>query len=655
MVGVTEPLSGVTMPAHKRIAKRPKLTVFTLGVLRRSEFQNQPQWFLRGQWLDYWPPTCANQVPFPAGSFPDFRMWEYRPSDVAGRRVFSGMSRFLRPRILALLRFHLAHPNRLSRPPRMGTITRINCFSWKAVRAGSTSTYTCTLANLLRPLAACLCEKAVSAHLGRSTVFDTSWRTLGQSWPFTVRSDNQCAVDFIILAHIVSSLQLRVARTPPPPSLVQSPALPRRGRWKDAEAAGNSLRVLVARASPSPLVFVPTRPSCAFCARPPSDVPPPVQNSCPVAPPPPPSATTASSQRRAAVSGRHGSSTLTADAARHGPALLSLLKTYRRFSAPVDLVRIYNDPSVNHHFTTVCPNHVQYSRKGVASRLCSGQWRSDSGFSTDNARTLRSEVRHRRTLVCGKGSYGKDKVGEMENGEIWATVIIWVLKSRRGRSEGSMEQRRHANSGGNGRYRENPPTGSIVRQDLPHAKIRARPRRDSNPVRLYSYVKNYHRRHHFQTGLELTVFVRASSSGTLLTFRYRSRCETDDNPTFCTLHSARTGAGLSKPPLQLCPVGEISPELRSACRLFQVCHIRRLLLAGWLEALWVGIRFFYSWPAPFSSKDSHLLELSTQFLPPPDVAPPRREGRVTSVRRVHTGGRLPSENEGLVPGHSVTH
>ncbi|KAJ8874245.1 hypothetical protein PR048_025088 [Dryococelus australis] len=52
---------------------------------------------------DYSPPTLANQVRLPAGSLPDFRMWELCPGGAAGRRVFLGISRFPCPRILALL------------------------------------------------------------------------------------------------------------------------------------------------------------------------------------------------------------------------------------------------------------------------------------------------------------------------------------------------------------------------------------------------------------------------------------------------------------------------------------------------------------------------------------------------------------------------
>ncbi|KAJ8867543.1 hypothetical protein PR048_031345 [Dryococelus australis] len=60
--------------------------------------------------------TCSNQFQSPVGSLPDFRMWEFVPDDTARRRVFSGISRFPRPSIPALLHTHLYHPRRLSRP-----------------------------------------------------------------------------------------------------------------------------------------------------------------------------------------------------------------------------------------------------------------------------------------------------------------------------------------------------------------------------------------------------------------------------------------------------------------------------------------------------------------------------------------------------------
>ncbi|KAJ8896055.1 hypothetical protein PR048_001396 [Dryococelus australis] len=62
------------------------------------------------------PPTMANRVQAPAGSLPDFRMWEYcRTMPLVG-----GFSRasphFPRPFIPALLHSHLNHPLQLSRP-----------------------------------------------------------------------------------------------------------------------------------------------------------------------------------------------------------------------------------------------------------------------------------------------------------------------------------------------------------------------------------------------------------------------------------------------------------------------------------------------------------------------------------------------------------
>ncbi|KAJ8890517.1 hypothetical protein PR048_010026 [Dryococelus australis] len=40
---------------------------------------------------------------------------------------------------------------------------------------------------------------------------------------------------------------------------------------------------------------------------------------------------------------------------------------------------------MNEHFTTVCPNHVQFSQKGVASHLCSSQWTNDTSSCADSA------------------------------------------------------------------------------------------------------------------------------------------------------------------------------------------------------------------------------------------------------------------------------
>ncbi|KAJ8873424.1 hypothetical protein PR048_024241 [Dryococelus australis] len=60
------------------------------------------------------PPTKANRVQSPAGS-PDSHM-AIVPDDAVGRRIFSGISRFLRPFIPAPLNTHLNHPYRLSRP-----------------------------------------------------------------------------------------------------------------------------------------------------------------------------------------------------------------------------------------------------------------------------------------------------------------------------------------------------------------------------------------------------------------------------------------------------------------------------------------------------------------------------------------------------------
>ncbi|KAJ8870117.1 hypothetical protein PR048_029129 [Dryococelus australis] len=58
------------------------------------------------------PPTKANRVQSPAGGFSRVGVV---PDDAVGRRAFSGISRFPRPFIPALLHTHLNHPHRLSR------------------------------------------------------------------------------------------------------------------------------------------------------------------------------------------------------------------------------------------------------------------------------------------------------------------------------------------------------------------------------------------------------------------------------------------------------------------------------------------------------------------------------------------------------------
>ncbi|KAJ8870251.1 hypothetical protein PR048_029272 [Dryococelus australis] len=59
--------------------------------------------------------AIANRVRFSAGPLPDFRIVGVVPDDAAGRRVFSGISRFLRPCILALLHTHLASSSSASK------------------------------------------------------------------------------------------------------------------------------------------------------------------------------------------------------------------------------------------------------------------------------------------------------------------------------------------------------------------------------------------------------------------------------------------------------------------------------------------------------------------------------------------------------------
>ncbi|KAJ8870264.1 hypothetical protein PR048_029285 [Dryococelus australis] len=58
----------------------------------------------REQSVIIFPPTWANRVRFPTGPFPGLSHVGIVPDDAAGRRVFSGISSFLRPCIPALLR-----------------------------------------------------------------------------------------------------------------------------------------------------------------------------------------------------------------------------------------------------------------------------------------------------------------------------------------------------------------------------------------------------------------------------------------------------------------------------------------------------------------------------------------------------------------------
>ncbi|KAJ8871495.1 hypothetical protein PR048_027817 [Dryococelus australis] len=67
------------------------------------------------EWTGYSPPTGANRVRFPAGLATGFPHVGTVPEDAAGWRVFSGVSRFPSPFILAPLHTHLNHPHRLSR------------------------------------------------------------------------------------------------------------------------------------------------------------------------------------------------------------------------------------------------------------------------------------------------------------------------------------------------------------------------------------------------------------------------------------------------------------------------------------------------------------------------------------------------------------
>ncbi|KAJ8888079.1 hypothetical protein PR048_007566 [Dryococelus australis] len=74
----------------------------SLTLSKLAEILQRNHWL---GWLDYSPSTNTNRVRFPAGSHVGIV-----PDDAAGRRVFSGVSRFPRPCDPALLHTHLALP-----------------------------------------------------------------------------------------------------------------------------------------------------------------------------------------------------------------------------------------------------------------------------------------------------------------------------------------------------------------------------------------------------------------------------------------------------------------------------------------------------------------------------------------------------------------
>ncbi|KAJ8865763.1 hypothetical protein PR048_033285 [Dryococelus australis] len=201
------------------------------------------------QWLDYLPPTYVNRILFLAESLPVFGMRQsHRTMPLVC--VFSrGSPVFPYACIPALLHTHLALPpsaletsmyypkytrshehftivcpshtqfsqkgrdfssmqqpmdkrrqlGRISVPPtsfRFQPVLRINCMWSEALRALRQRNYLWSTA------------PDYTKHWFH-TVFDTSWRTLAQSSPFTVTADSQCAVDIGMLArkYVKSSLQ----------------------------------------------------------------------------------------------------------------------------------------------------------------------------------------------------------------------------------------------------------------------------------------------------------------------------------------------------------------------------------------------------------------------------------------------------------------
>ncbi|KAJ8873690.1 hypothetical protein PR048_024522 [Dryococelus australis] len=132
------------------------------------------------------PLTKANQVRYTAGATPGFSKAGIAQDDAAGRRVFSGISRFP-PAFAALFSYRL-----ISSIPRK------------------------VMANhrgVILPSVLCSDQRSGCYRLLTTldhTVCYTSWRTLAQSSPFTVTANNQCAVDIGMFAHKTVETSLQV-------------------------------------------------------------------------------------------------------------------------------------------------------------------------------------------------------------------------------------------------------------------------------------------------------------------------------------------------------------------------------------------------------------------------------------------------------------
>ncbi|KAJ8875211.1 hypothetical protein PR048_023106 [Dryococelus australis] len=161
------PFSAAISPLHQaRPSRTPPVTEAALGRVVRL--------------LAIYPP---GRIGFDSrrGRTRDFRMWD----DATGRRVFSGISRFPRPCIPAMIHTHLASPSSAhktldvqSRPNLFTKFTHSDMLSIGRVYTGSE----------LVPIAVTSCPNEFPSRPVISL-------TLAQSSPSTVTEDNQCAVD----------------------------------------------------------------------------------------------------------------------------------------------------------------------------------------------------------------------------------------------------------------------------------------------------------------------------------------------------------------------------------------------------------------------------------------------------------------------------
>ncbi|KAJ8878767.1 hypothetical protein PR048_019353 [Dryococelus australis] len=146
-------------------------------------------------------------------------------------------------------------------------------------------------------------------------------------------------------------------------------------------------------------------------------------------------------------------------------------------------------------FRARCALHTNFGRNTFGfSRLHGGDWlllRAPRMYSSEQAPAYLATLHHmplprplvRRNVediikelrLCRRSLKEAKRFGRLLTSTSWEPMRV---------IEVSMEQRRNERAGETGDTRENPPTNEIVWARFPHAKIRGRPRRDSNSVRL---------------------------------------------------------------------------------------------------------------------------------------------------------------------------